>query len=406
MQRLLLAVALLTGAVTNAAGYAYTYYNPSATAFTSTSITNDFTKNGTIGCVSGYGYGCLAGTTSGAGSLIAKSSFVPASDYEIKAEMAVKQSASYGGTVVLVRASANASFDPNGTYDSGTYDAVVIASPQLLSDGSCYATLQYWERTSATNIGSKTMYWATPIQCDAFLRVRVVAFGNNVWIMIRNQVYPAGSNLTGGLPGVGTYNVPSGTGFYDVAVGPRSLSKPATVNPQDLSSSVYSNSVSLHWKSPTENSDMDMIGIGERIVVGGSSVPGCSTGGAVFTTETTDFTDPTVCPDTVYNYQVYDVSFHGVTGDPTPWQDLRTLTLGNIDPRRSGVKPLGTYWGGGQEQIDMVSGNLNYTIPLLTAQGRSFTVPISLSYNAQNWRMMQAACGKQGRTSAMASVGS
>ena len=39
------------------------------------------------------------------------------------------------------------------------------------------------------------------------------------------------------------------------------------------------------------------------------------------------------------------------------------------------------------EQIDMLSGNLNYTLPLVTAQGRNGqSVTFSLSYNSQNWR--------------------
>jgi YD repeat-containing protein len=39
------------------------------------------------------------------------------------------------------------------------------------------------------------------------------------------------------------------------------------------------------------------------------------------------------------------------------------------------------------EQIDTRSGNLNYTYPLVSAQGRGSTIPIVLSYNSQNWRL-------------------
>ncbi len=49
---------------------------------------------------------------------------------------------------------------------------------------------------------------------------------------------------------------------------------------------------------------------------------------------------------------------------------VTTPSSGSIDPRQVGVRPTGTYWGGGGEQIDMRSGNLNYTTPILTAMGR------------------------------------
>src|SRR5439155_6414531 len=56
-------------------------------------------------------------------------------------------------------------------------------------------------------------------------------------------------------------------------------------------------------------------------------------------------------------------------------------------PARIGVHPTGTYWGTGGEQIDMLSGNLNFTLPLLKAQGRGdWSVNLALNYNSQIWR--------------------
>jgi hypothetical protein len=57
---------------------------------------------------------------------------------------------------------------------------------------------------------------------------------------------------------------------------------------------------------------------------------------------------------------------------------------GAIDPGHTGVRPTGSYCGG--ENIDMRSGNLNFSIPLLKVKGRGWTVPFNLSYNSQNWR--------------------
>ena len=60
---------------------------------------------------------------------------------------------------------------------------------------------------------------------------------------------------------------------------------------------------------------------------------------------------------------------------------------GGLDPRRTGVRALGTYWGGGGEQIDVVSGNLNYSMPLITTKaGNGWGMNLRLSYNSQMWR--------------------
>jgi len=53
--------------------------------------------------------------------------------------------------------------------------------------------------------------------------------------------------------------------------------------------------------------------------------------------------------------------------------------------RRVGTRPNGIYWGGGAELIDVLSGNLNYSLPLITAGGRGVNVRILCSYNSQLW---------------------
>ena len=53
--------------------------------------------------------------------------------------------------------------------------------------------------------------------------------------------------------------------------------------------------------------------------------------------------------------------------------------------RRVGTRPNGAYWVGGAELIDVLSGNLNYSQPLLTAGGRGVNVRFLISYNSQLW---------------------
>lgn len=79
----------------------------------------------------------------------------------------------------------------------------------------------------------------------------------------------------------------------------------------------------------------------------------------------------------------------------TGWTQMGTWTAGSppmLDPRRTGVLTSGSYWGGGGEQIDTLSGNLSFSIPLLKPQGRTGpSVPINLSYNSQNWEEQNGA---------------
>ena len=58
-----------------------------------------------------------------------------------------------------------------------------------------------------------------------------------------------------------------------------------------------------------------------------------------------------------------------------------------MDPRRIGVRPLGSYWGAAGEEIDTTSGNLNFSLPLIKPLSRGgWGVNFSLSYNSQMWR--------------------
>jgi len=50
---------------------------------------------------------------------------------------------------------------------------------------------------------------------------------------------------------------------------------------------------------------------------------------------------------------------------------------------RVGIRPNGTYWGGHGESIDVLAGNLNYSMPLAIAGGRGVNIKVTCSYNSQ-----------------------
>jgi YD repeat-containing protein len=99
-----------------------------------------------------------------------------------------------------------------------------------------------------------------------------------------------------------------------------------------------------------------------------------------------NFSDTTVAAGTTYTYQIYAFDFF-LNSTASSTFTVTTPPSGGIDPRRVGVRPTGAYWGASPEQIDVLSGNLSYSLPLLKAQGRNgWGVGFSLSYNSQNWR--------------------
>ena len=53
--------------------------------------------------------------------------------------------------------------------------------------------------------------------------------------------------------------------------------------------------------------------------------------------------------------------------------------------RRVGIRKNGVYWGGSYEQIDMLSGSLNFTIPLILSTSRGAFANVTCSYNSQIW---------------------
>ena len=107
----------------------------------------------------------------------------------------------------------------------------------------------------------------------------------------------------------------------------------------------------------------------------------------------TEFTDETVTPvqGTAYTITAYDR--HGNVGAAA----TATVPAVAADGRRTGVRPTGSYWGAAGEQIDLLSGNLNFALPLLKPQSRGgWSTTFMLSYNSQLWRQDAGGTWKVG----------
>ena len=121
--------------------------------------------------------------------------------------------------------------------------------------------------------------------------------------------------------------------------------------------------------------------------------------------------DQTVTGGETTTYSIYAADQHGALSAPAAVtvsvpEGLSTVTatpgaeprLGkptaknvptgpSVDQREVGVRATGSYWGAAGENIDLLSGNLNFSIPLIKAMGRgNSSVTFALSYNSQMWK--------------------
>ena len=92
-------------------------------------------------------------------------------------------------------------------------------------------------------------------------------------------------------------------------------------------------------------------------------------------------------PGTTYTYQISAIDYH------YNWSAATNLVVttppanaANYSTFQRGLRPTNSYWGGAGEQIDVYNGNLNYSVPLITAMGRGgLNATFKLVYNSQNW---------------------
>jgi hypothetical protein len=84
-----------------------------------------------------------------------------------------------------------------------------------------------------------------------------------------------------------------------------------------------------------------------------------------------EFSDITVAAGSTHVFGVNVTDMDGNTSAITSFT-VPTPSAANIEAREIGIRSTGSYWGGMGEQIDMRSGNLNYSYPLLTAVSRGY----------------------------------
>jgi RHS repeat-associated protein len=309
--------------------------------------------------------GFLTFSSSGSMGLIPAISGPNPNDYEVNSTLGLKSG--YGTYINFMRASSTSVVAGQGSYIS----AEIVMPASFQQTGT--ATLNINQCVN----GTVTRLAQTEILATDGMQFRTVVFGTNLWVFLNDQMVAALTiPLTTGNPLVGGYGMPAGSGFALVQIGHHDTVAPFQVAAQAVASSVLPNLASLKWKGVAD--DTNGIGVFGYYV--------SRNGGAVATVRGADFADSTVSPSTTYTYTIQAVDYHGNAGTATNIT-VTTPPAQAIDPRRVGLFTTGSYWGGGGEQIDTLSGNLNFSLPLVTAQQRTGqNVPVGLNYNSQNWR--------------------
>jgi hypothetical protein len=284
--------------------------------------------------------------------------------------MTLALKASGGYYVQYLRASSNAL---TGT---GNYFSVELQNPTFGSTGLCTATLATYQSINSV----VTQIWSTPVACHDGMQIRTaITTGYSAQITVNGSPYGAGfsSALSSGVPGIGGRSMPSANAISLVELGPHDGIAPSPVSASTITPLVTSSSVQAEWQGAVD--DPNGTGVAYYYT--------CRVGGSCFWCADASFFDGTVQPSTTYTYQTSAIDFHG------NWSSATNLVVttppanaANSNPSNRGVRPTGSYWGGAGEQIDIAGGNLNYTVPLVTAIGRGgLQATFNLTYNSQNW---------------------
>lgn len=284
------------------------------------------------------------------------------SDYDVTSTLALKAG---GGTYIhVLRASWTG---VSSCFNGYSYTSVELVIPSSFTSPGA-ATLNINECVA----GSMQAKGSTTITATDGMSLRTVIFGGTLYVYTANSiqawegtegtdlsrsqsvlVYQGAVDAMTGYPGIGGHGMPSGSGITSAYIGHHDdVAPPAS----SIASSIFPTSVSLRWHGTAD----DPIGTGVF------SYNITRNGTLIASPITPEWVDNTVQASTAYSYTISAVDYHGNASAATTI-NVTTPPANAIDPRRTGIYPTGSYWGGGGEQIDTLTGNLNFSC-LLSSQ--------------------------------------
>ena len=310
------------------------------------------------------------------GSLIYRGSL--GIEYAVATTLRLTQS---GGTYVHY---VHSTLDSLSQGNTGTYYSVELQNPQF-SGGGCTATLAAYKRVNSV----VTLLGMNNVPCHDNMVLHTIWRLGDLTVRINTDYYLwiPGQDVPFGQAGVGARETPAGNSIREARLGPRETVPPAQVNPQSVGVSAQTTCLDLQWQGVLD--DPNGVGMHFYIIWRDNQ--------EIRHIKETVMTDCGLTPGTVYTYHIKPVDLHYNIAMPIPFT-AATAPAGSLEPRRVGVRPLGAYWGALGEQVDMMSGNLNFTLPLFQVRGRGgWSVPFALNYNSQLWRQDAGGTWKLGR---------
>lgn len=390
---------------TTSAWGAYSYY------LTDTLTSIDPSKWSSTGAVAPGAAGLSAPGASG-GTLVSR---VPIPDGTAEGEVAITLTlaAAGGAYTEFLQASPDAS---TGPASSGTFFAFEMQNPTFnTAHTSCSANFVLFQGVAGTISVISTFQHS----CRSGMVMRLVVHGT-VAAVYPDQAEPMEFTIapnSSGQPAIGAYGMPAGNSISLVQLGAIDRTSPPAIDGTKLRMSVFREHIDLQWAAVSKATSS----------VAMAAYWVYRNGDYLVRTYGTSFSDDAVQPGGQYTYTIVGVDGHynvspsvsvtaavpvpklgPVAGNlPTPGANVAAAVRaggsphaqavqvgtpqadsgGGLDPRRVGVRALGSYWGTSGENIDTASGNLNFSIPLLTAKAATgWGVTFALSYNSQIWR--------------------
>ena len=388
MNRLLLFCLILAGCVPTLRG-AWTDPDPSFGSLSSTPV---WYLNGSTSPVQ-YANGVLSSSGSApnnpGGSLIYKGQSL-GDTYALRATYRITQAdpvgaPNYNYHVLYVRASVDAKIGPQ---DAGSFYALTMTNIVFANGVCANATLTLYRRFQ------NGYYQVSQVPTACSDQMQIVMVTKPGYLLVN---YPSGyfesyssDGPTSGQPGVGATFASGPNGLSKVELFTADSTAPNAISSAQIMA--WPNRVEMQWSATTD--DTNGAGLWRYQILRrdpATNLYSFLTNGPL---DTTSFVDEGVSSPASgtqsYDYFVRAIDLFQNIG-PTSVLSVTMPSPSAVDPRRIGVRPTGAYWGALGEQIDLLSGNVNYTVPLVQGVGRNgLQVPISLSYNSQIWQYASA----------------
>jgi hypothetical protein len=297
-----------------------------------------------------------------------------------------------GTYIVFVSASSNANHSATG-YSNGTYIALVATAN--VTANSCYASLSLVKAATAGVV--ENLGYAGTAECvNNQIYIELVL--RDGWLLVYNfgrhqTTINAGTLPPAGLPGVGGKDMGSGSAIIRADFDRIEYGSPTA--PAASAIAVTATATQVDFAFPGAADDPNGKGVAwyalDRAPQGtqnftrvGELVQGFG-----------QYSDRGVTHSTAYTYRIWVSDFHSNLA----YVDFNATTApqGTLDPRQVGLPPTAPTYGALGANINLLSGNVNYNMPLLRAQARGgWSVGFSLNHDTQSWRKTGSQIWKHG----------